>query len=58
MPTATITFRTDTDESDTLDINVEFDPEFRNTEGSENPICHVAAMISLQAVTEALAETA
>lgn len=56
MAKATITF-SDEDEG-TLSINVDFDPPFNNTEGSENPTSHVAVMISLEAVTEALGLTA
>lgn len=55
MATAIVTFTTDENEPDTLAINVEFDPDFKNTDGEKNPLCHAAAMISLEAVADALA---
>lgn len=57
MATATITFTSASEDDTELGISVNFDPEFKNSEGASNPLCHLAAMLSLEAVTEALIET-
>ena len=55
MATATVTFTTDETDPNTLAISVEFDPDFKNGDGETNPLCHHAAMISLEAVADRLA---
>lgn len=55
MATATVTFTTEDDDPDTLGINVEFDPDFKNGDGETNPLCHQAAFLAVEAVAEALA---
>jgi hypothetical protein len=56
MATATITI-TDTEVDDQLHIVAEFDPPIQNEYGDENPATHVAAMIAVEAITLALAES-
>lgn len=55
MATATITFTTDESDPNTLDVRVDFDPDFKNSDGEPNPLCHQAAFIAVEAVAEALA---
>lgn len=55
MATATITFTTDDSDPNTLDVRIDFNPDFQNSDEGTNPLCHHAAFIAVEAVTEALA---
>lgn len=54
MATATITLTSDPNEPESLGVNIEFDPEYKNDEEAQNPLCHQAAFLALESVAEAL----